>query len=452
MKRKIKECTHGCAWALASAIAIGAPFAHAQSGAMDKAASADGRIPAYAGPQQPTAGWSYGKFRGDFWKHKGEARLLSIDASNVDKHAANLTPGQLQLFKQKPGYRMDVYPTHRECGAPDFVQANTDKNATQAKLDAASALVAASLPGMPFPAPKTGAEAMWNHLTRYRGVGNEWPQAVTTVSPRAGSTEFIVSQEKQTMFYPWGKKGVTTPQQAGLLYGIMFSYDTPAALAGQGLVLRSYFDKVSDTFYYFPGQRRVRRMPAYSYDAPQIGFENQYTLDEPWLFNGLLDRFTWKLVGKKEIYVPYNNFGMYNFNAKFADTFQPGFVNPAARRYELHRVNVVEATLAAGVRHAASKKVFYLDEDTGIALAAEDYDTQGKLWKVKEAYLIPVYELQGACDIEPFVQYDLSNGRYVSDQSTIGTGRDIRWYEETSDPRFKNDYYTMDNLQKVNER
>ncbi|MFP3599972.1 DUF1329 domain-containing protein, partial [Chryseobacterium sp. SIMBA_029] len=85
----------------------------------------------------------------------------------------------------------------------------------------------------------------------------------------------------------------------------------------------------------------------------------------------------------------------------------------------------------------ASKKVFYIDEDSGVAIAAEDYDAQGKLWKVKEAYLIPVYELHGACDAEAFVQYDLSNGRYVSDQSTIGTGTDIHWFEESSDLRFK---------------
>ncbi|CAG4906144.1 DUF1329 domain-containing protein [Paraburkholderia saeva] len=420
---------------------------------MDKAASADGKIPAYAGPQASPVDWSYGKVRGDFWKHKGEKPLYSIDASNVDKYADRLTPGQIQLVKQKKGYRMDVYQTHRECGAPDFVQANMEKNATQAKLDAAGeSLETAALPGMPFPAPKNGAEAMWDHLARYRGVGMEWQKAITGASPRPGSSEWILAESKQTVFFPWGKKGVTTPQQAGILYGIYFAYQTPAALAGQGLVQRDFFDKSSDTFYYFTGQRRVRRMPSYSYDAPQIGFENQYTVDEPWLFNGTLDRFSWKLVGKKEIYVPYNDFGMFNFKAKFDDIYKADGVTPDARRYELHRVYVVEATVKPGVRHVASKKVFYIDEDSGIALAGEDYDAQGKLWKVKEAYLIPVYELHGACDIEPFVQYDLSNGRYVIDQSTIGTNTDIRWYDDVNDPRFKDDFYTSESLRSVSER
>lgn len=453
MSSKTKLTTLGLAMTLVGVTATLQGVATAQTAGMDKGPSPDGKIPAYAGAQAPLGGWSFGKFRGDFWKHKGEKALFSIDASNVDKYAANLTAGQIELIKQKKGYRMDVYPSHRECSAPDFVRANTEKNATQAKLDATGEyLETAALPGMPFPAPKSGAEAMWNHLMRYRGVGTEWQKAVTAVSPRPGSDEWIVAESKQVVFSPWGKKGVSTPQQAGSIFNIYFGYETPAALAGQGMVQRIFFNKQPETYYYFTGQRRVRRMPSYAYDAPQIGFENQYLLDEPWLFNGLLDRFTWKLVGKKEIYIPYNDFGMFNFKAKFGDVFKTQGVAPEARRYELHRVYVVEATVKSGVRHVASKKVFYIDEDSGLAVAGEDYDAQGKLWKVKEAYPIPVYELQGACDVEPFVQYDVSNGRYVADQSTIGTNTDIRWYEETNDPRFKDDFYTSESLRSVSER
>lgn len=30
------------------------------------------------------------------------------------------------------------------------------------------------------------------------------------------------------------------------------------------------------------------------------------SFDELYVFNGRLDRFEWKLVGKKEMYIPYN--------------------------------------------------------------------------------------------------------------------------------------------------
>jgi hypothetical protein len=105
-------------------------------------------------------------------------------------------------------------------------------------------------------------------------------------------------------------------------------------------------------------------MPTYSHDSPQIGMENQYTLDEPNVFNGTLDRFDWKLVGKKEMYVPYNAFGAYDFKAKFEDIAKPDFIATSHRRYELHRVWVIEATVKAGMRHSTPKRTYYLDEDS----------------------------------------------------------------------------------------
>lgn len=233
---------------------------------------------------------------------------------------------------------------------------------------------------------------------------------------------------------------------------VYFSINSPAALAGQSFVQRQYYDKDSETYYYFPGQRRVRRMPPYTHDAPLIGFENQYLIDDSNMFNGSLDRFDWKLVGKKEMVVPYNAFGLYTFKSKLHDVATPNGISAEHRRYEVHRVWVVEATLKPSARHVASKKTFYLDEDSWLALTAEDYDAQGKLWKVRESYPVPVFELGGACDNQPFVQYDLNNGRYVFDGSSIGQGKDIRYYERANDPRFKPDFYTAESLRSVSER
>ncbi|KWR84297.1 hypothetical protein RN01_07265 [Cupriavidus sp. SHE] len=420
----------------------------------NRAASKDGSVPVYAGKQSPDAGWEWGKIRGDFWKHRNEKPLYSIDASNVDKYADKLTPGQISLIKEKKGYRLDVYPPHRECQVPDFVAQNSKANLTGAKLDSTGEqLQTAMLPGIAFPQPKNGAEAILNYLYRYRGEGIDWPKMVSVVSPRAGGSDWIDAIAPQLMFYPWGKAGKATPQDVDQLSAAaFFKVESPAALAGQAFVQRQYFNKPSETFYYFPGQRRVRRMPAYTHDAPLIGMENQYLIDESNMFNGAIDRFNWKLVGKKEMIVPYNAFGMYKFKDKLHDVATPEGIAANSRRYETHRVWIVEATLKSSARHVASKKVFYLDEDSWLALVGEDYDAQGKLWKVKESYPIPVWELGGTCDNQPFVMYDLSNGRYVLDQSTIGQGKDIRWYQQVNDPRFTPDYFTSETLRAVSER
>lgn len=414
-----------------------------------RAGSKDGLIPAWSGKDVPLPGWSYGKLRGDYWQYKNEKPLFVIDASNVAKYADKLSPGEVQLVKQIPGFKMYVYPTHRNAGYPSWIYANIMKNATQAKLSqGGDALKMAYLPGVPFPIPQNGNEVMWNFLTRYSGVGILWPDTNTVCSPRPGSTDWINTHGPQSIYEPWGAKGSHTPDSVdNVLYSIYFKYNSPPALAGQAVALTMFMNNQDDeTYYYFPGQRRVRRMPSYDYDAPQIGFEGEYTVDEPWVFNGNLDRFNWKIVGKKEMYVPYNCFGMYNFKEKLHDVLLPRMINPKNVRYELHRVWVVEATVKKGMRHVSPKRFFYIDEDSWLALVAEDYDAQGKLWLVREGFPIPIWELGGAFDLRPFVQYDLADGRYIEDQSVVGTGHGVHYFAASNDPHFHRDYYTADNL------
>ncbi|MBK9135178.1 MAG: DUF1329 domain-containing protein [Betaproteobacteria bacterium] len=420
----------------------------------ERGANADKSIPVWPGNEVQHSGWAHGQLRAAHWKHKGDKPLFSIDAASADQHAARLAPGQLALLKQVKGYRMDVYPSRRTCGVPDFVADNTKKNVSAAKIGADGwSLAEAMVPGFPFPMPANGTQAMWNAKMRYRGVGMDFRNTVTSVAPRKGGSEWIRAGQEFTAYMPWGAKGSQPLSKLPKVeYYAYFAYNSPPALAGQALAIAFFLDQPgSETFYYFPGQRRVRRMPSYSYDSPQIGMENQYTLDEPFVFNGTIDRFDWKLVGKRELIVPYNAFGAYDFKTKFEDIAKADAIDPAFRRYELHRVWVVEATVKSGMRHTAPKRTFYLDEDSWNMLLAEDYDAQGKLAKVREGFLIPVYET-GTCDVSAFVQHNLAEGRYLFDMHAAGTGADVRWVTEGSGPRFSPNFYTADNLRSVSER
>jgi hypothetical protein len=86
-------------------------------------------------------------------------------------------------------------------------------------------------------------------------------------------------------------------------------------------------------------------------------------------------------------------------------------------RYELHRVWKVEATVKQGMRHMFAKHTFYIDEDTWMILAADQYDAQGKLWRVMEASLYPAVEL-GACVSQEFMSWDLTVNRYMAENAT----------------------------------
>ncbi len=421
----------------------------------EKSGNKDGSIPAGEGAEPPLPGWEWGKLRQAHWKYKDEKPLFTIDASNVDKYADKLSAGQVAMVKQAKGYKMDVFPSHRTCGVPDFVASNTRKNVGTAALNPDGwSLKDATVPGYPFPMPTSGVEAMWNAKMRYRGVGIDYKATITAVSPRRGSNEWIRADSEQTLFFPWGVKGSNAlSSYPPVEFYVYFGYVAPAALAGQSLAITQYINQAeNETFYYFPGQRRVRRMPTYSHDSPQIGMENQYTLDEPNVFNGALDRFDWKLVGKKEIYVPYNAFGAHDFKAKFEDVAGNDFIAQTHRRYELHRVWVIEASVKAGMRHSAPKRTIYLDEDSWAPVLMDDFDARNQLAKMREGFLIPVYET-GTCDAMAMVQNNLAEGRYVFDTHTVGTGKDIRWITEPGKhPRLKANFYTADNLRSISER
>jgi hypothetical protein len=417
----------------------------------EKGASKDGLVPAFEGESKPTGNWVYGKQREDYWKYKDEKPLFVINASNVDKYADKLTPGQIQMLKQVSGYTMPVYPTHRDCGVPEIVAQNTTAGAGKSSIAKDGwSLESAVLPGVPFPEPKSGIEAMWNSLVHYQGVGFLYPDDLTYLSPRPGSDQSIETHSEVLNYFPWGEKGQHSPQElGGLQGGAFYVYRTPAALAGQGTMQRNYYSKDTDTFYYFTGQRRVRRLPAYSYDAPLIGFENEYTADSPFIFTGNPDRFDWKLIGKKEIYIPYNVFAMQNVNAKLSDVTGPHFIQPDFRRYELHRVWEVVGTVKSGMRHSTPKKVIYLDEDTWIAAVGDDYDAQGKIWKVKENDITPQWDI-GACNVNTFVQNDLADGRYLIDGASVSTGKDMKNFPDSKgDHRLTDSFFTGESLQNV---
>ena len=80
-------------------------------------------------------------------------------------------------------------------------------------------------------------------------------------------------------------------------------------------------------------------------------------------------------------------------------------------RWELHRVWVVEATLKPGKRHIYAKRTFYLDEDSWTALAADQYDAKGRLYRASFAHMSPSYDAKTP-NAETQAFYDLTSGVY----------------------------------------
>jgi hypothetical protein len=163
---------------------------------------------------------------------------------------------------------------------------------------------------------------------------------------------------------------------------------------------------------YNPGQRRVRRNPNFEYDNPVPGWQGLVTIDAVYGFAGAADRYDWKLHGKRELYIPYNNVRFFDRDLRYEDMIQPRYPRRDLVRYELHRVWVVEGTVKADKRHSIPRRFFYIDEDSWLIAVVDGYDNKGSLWRVSEHLPQVLFEIP-SCVSNSGVYYDLVAGRYV---------------------------------------
>ncbi|MDQ7985633.1 DUF1329 domain-containing protein [Pseudomonas sp. G34] len=379
----------------------------------EKAGNADGSIPAWTGGLPVNAGAvDAGGFLADPFPN--EKPLFTITAQNVEQYKDKLTPGQYAMFKRYPEtYRMPVYTTHRTATVPDNIIAATKQNATNTKLIQGGEGLENFQLANPFPIPKDGLEAIWNHITRYRGASVR--RHVVQVTPQANGSFSPVSLEEEFAFRSM-MKGVDTSQPSNILFYFKQRVTAPSRLAGNVLLVHETIDQVKEprmAWLYNAGQRRVRRAPQVSYDGPGTAADGLRTSDNLDMYNGSPDRYDWQLLGKKEIYIPYNSYRLDSPKLKYADIVRPGHLNPDLTRYELHRVWHVTATLKQGERHIYAKRDFYIDEDTWQAAAIDHYDGRGTLWRVAEAHAQYYYDKQVPWYAVEVI-HDLLSGRYLA--------------------------------------
>ncbi|MGO4222046.1 DUF1329 domain-containing protein [Lysobacter sp. TAF61] len=375
-------------------------------------ANADGTIPAYTGGLTTApAGFKPGSsIRPD--PFASEKPRVTITAKNMAQYDDQLTVGAKALLKKYPKYRIDVYPTHRTVALPDRVLDNTAANATRASTKDGGLGISGAIGGYPFPIPKSGFEAMWNHLLRYVGVASNFKYDNWNVD--SSGTPALATSGKLVVEYPYYDPAATKPaEETDVYFRTKIAYTAPARRAGEALMavdVVNPFKRPRRAWLYLPGQRRVKLAPDISYDTPNPGTAGSATYDDAWIFNGSMDRYDFKLVGKKEMLVPYNTYRL-TYHNKAAEVTTPQFVNPDLVRWELHRVWVVEATLKPGKRHIYAKRTFYLDEDSWTALAADQYDANGRLYRASFAHMSPSYDAKTP-NAETQVFYDLTSGVY----------------------------------------
>jgi Protein of unknown function (DUF1329) len=374
-----------------------------------KAGNADGTIPAYTGGYTtPPAGWKQGDPRLD--PFASEKPLFSITAQNVDKYADKLAAGTVAMIRTLPGYHVDVYPTHRTAAAPQYIYDNAIANASRAHLSENGLDVQDAKLSIPFPIPKSGNEAIWNHILRWRSSGIDRTVSNALTTPTG---DYTLERWHERILLAYNIPGLDNPAK----WDSMFWQEVlePPRIAGQLTLVISHqdpFEQPREAWTYNPGERRVRRAPEINYDTPVQNTDGLETVDDYDMYNGAIDRFDWKIIGKKEVYVPYNTYKFQDPKYKYSDIVLKDAANPDLIRFELHRVWIVEGTLKQGVRHIYSRRTDYIDEDSWQILIADRYDARGTLWRtslamVQEAPEIPIMGADG------YEHLDLIQHRYL---------------------------------------
>ncbi len=386
----------------------------------ERAGNADGSIPAWTGGLTETAsGWTDGTPQPDYFA--SDAALLTINASNVAQYGDALPVGVVNMINKHADFYVKVYPTHRTAAAPQWVYDNTSQNAAAAQLDSRGGRFGfhGAFGGIAFPIldpdpAVAGPQVIWNHLTRWDGAAYKWAVSAYIISGKnvsLGGTYWL------HCYYPYYDQSGSAANFNGWYEYIHLDYIAPPVLVGQVLMEWSptnALDQPSQAWELLNGQGRVRKAPELTYDTPTATGGGIANYDEAYGFYGSPDRYNWTYLGKKELYIPYNNNALANSDP--GKVVGPEFLDPSVVRYEKHRVHIVDAVLAPGERHTIPHRRFYLDEDNWHVMAVDEYDAAGNYLKLVLCYNINVPNLPGTLYLNSSVH------NLQTDQYTVGTG------------------------------
>ena len=316
------------------------------------------------------------------------------------------------MLAKYPDARLDVYPSHRTATYPKWVVENTLKNATRCKE--VGMKLENCIGGLPFPIPKTGTQIAWNHQLAFMGASFTGRSA--EVFTDASGKVIVMGVNEFWFDYPY-YSSTNNGNNVSTYLRTRYDFIEPARVSGEKILLHYNIDhSPTKVWQYLPGQRRTKLSPDLAYDTPHPQSAGTSTMDEVFGFYGPTDRYDFKIVGKREMLIPYNNFQIFNAECTSDKFFRKNFPNPACMRWELHRVWVVEGTLKEGKRHFYSKRVLYLDEDTYNAGVYDNFDMSGKVYRVVLQTATPNYhDPELGMSGQGVLHFDLHTGGWLMD-------------------------------------
>ncbi len=355
--------------------------------------------------------------------------MFRITASNMDQYADKLSAGQMAMLRLFPeSWYLNVYPSRRSASYPAFVYEALKTNAEKARLlsEGLGGVNGATV-SSPFPRPREGVELIWNHNLRWRGIRVSRFSVQAAVTRLLGNYRIFLFQEEFAVPYAHPEPYEINTEYPGISFGLKQRVLSPGSQANTGVLVLETFDYTHwqrHSWRYNPGLQRVVRTPFSGFDNPAPYTDGLRLQDEADLFNGSPALYDWKLLGKREMYIPYNSYRLRSEDSDPEQVLLQEHLNPEILRYELHRVWVVEGTVRSHTRnprtmdpskrgHLYARRVFYIDEDSWQIALADNYDKDGKLWRMAEGHMMNYYDAPAPWyAMEAF--YDFKSRRYLA--------------------------------------
>ena len=360
-------------------------------------------------------------------KPLGGAVKFRVDKSNADKYKDMMPAGLYQLIKEW-GYSANVYDTVNDFSFPKEYQEMTEKNKGKARINKRGGIENYA-GGLPFPEPKTAAEIMWDYEYKYLGddfyyVGDVSIMATTGRERKLGLNYARLAYESRIKLDP--KPSIPDPNHIEIKEISRFTY--PEDIAGMALLTARYQDpsKGDDGWMYIPTIRRVRRISVAQRGDSSGGMD--FTWDDYRGFSGKVSDYTWKLVGKKEMIVP--------FHAPTHNPKRKGIMfNPDDVRYELRTVWIVDG-VNVDKSYVYSKRRSYVDTHSYDVIAADLWDRKNVLWK----YI----DISNSADLTNHISYTVFGASYdlIAQRCTLVYNIKCRL-----NSGLKEAYFTSTNLQ-----
>lgn len=338
------------------------------------------------------------------------AELKPGDTLNQEnwQQAKSLLPEGIIPRFQDGSYQARIAspPTTMSWGST-FKTAST-ANAAKFAVDADGALVATGtktvppfLYGYPFPQieptdPQAAAKVIYNFSYALMQADDiDRSSVLHWVVPAAVQNQ--VEFQTQLLFHGSRFSGPIANPDATIRKGII-SGIAPAEIYGVMILEWVYLDpqKWNSLWSYIPELRRVRQLPPFKGSDSLFGSDLAH--DDPYLFSGKVQYFTWKLVGTQDALVPYSPASPTVLQPAdsgygLADPKEPMIMGwekagwkgkawwPTTMQLVKRPVWVIEAT-AKDSQYAYGRQVLWIDRELYTAYYKEAYNRAGQLWRV----------------------------------------------------------------------